>query len=102
LAGAHSSAHTFARQVGDVSHRAPVGVAIRCEVSKTRNARDESAIALAIDHCPVPDFVHALPLYAQDITKGVQPGKMKTDRAVAAMEARATTANRTIPARASC
>ena len=34
--------------------------------------------------------------------EGCQPGKMKTDRAAAAMEPRATTANRTMPARARC
>ena len=53
------------------------------------------AVVLAVDHRPVPNFLYMRFLYAQ-------PGKMKTDRAAAAIEARATTANRTMPAKASC
>src|SRR4029077_6543325 len=94
LAVFYNGPHTFARQVGNMRHCILVGVAICGEVPKVRDARDEAAIALAIDHRPVPNSVHAY-LYGQ-------PGKMKTDRAAAAMEARATTANRTMPAKASC
>jgi hypothetical protein len=66
------------------------------QVPKIWDAGDEAAIAFAIDHCPVPNSVHAFPLRAGH-QQGCQPGKMKTDRAAAAIEATATMANRAMP-----
>ena len=49
MAVVYSGPHTFSRQVGNVSHRVLVGVAICGEVPKVGNASDEPAITLAID-----------------------------------------------------
>ena len=59
LAVVYSGPHTFSRQVGNVSHRVLVGIAICGEVPKIRDACNEAAIILAIDHRPVPNSVHA-------------------------------------------
>ena len=56
-----NSPSTFASQLGDMSHRALVGVAVCGEVPKVGNASDEAAITLAIDRCPVPDPIHSFP-----------------------------------------
>ena len=48
LAIVHNSPHTFASQLGDVSNRVLVGVAICGEVPKVGNASDEAAITLAM------------------------------------------------------
>ena len=59
MAAFYNGPHTFARQVGNMRHCVLVGVAIGGEVPKVRDARDEAAVALAIDRCPVPDPIYA-------------------------------------------
>src|SRR5258707_7125161 len=56
-------------------HRVLVGEAVRGQVLKVKNASDKAAIALAIDRCPVPNSVHALPSTRRDTTRGVSWGK---------------------------
>jgi hypothetical protein len=58
--------HALAGQHCDVSHGILVGVSIGGKVPKIWNARDKAAIALAIDHCPVPNSVHVPLLPAED------------------------------------
>jgi hypothetical protein len=91
LAIVYRRSHVLACQLGDVDDRILVAVTVCGQVSKIRDACDETAVVLVIDHRPVPNSVHAY-LYGQ-------PGKMKTDKEVAAIEARATTANMTMPAK---
>jgi hypothetical protein len=100
LAAFHSRSHALARQLGDMNDCVLVGVAICGQVIKIGNAGDKATVALTIDHRPVPDPVHVLPA-SRRTPPGASAGEMKTDRAAAAIEARATTANRTMPARAS-
>jgi hypothetical protein len=93
LAVIYRGPHTFSRQRGDVSDRVLVGMAICRQVPKIRDACDETAVVLAVDH-PQYQTLYMHYLYAQ-------PGKRKTDGVAAAIEARATIANRATPARAS-
>jgi hypothetical protein len=60
LAIVYSGPHSLGRQVRNVSHGVLVSVAIGGEVPKIRDARDEAVIVLPIDHCPVPNSIHAL------------------------------------------
>jgi len=69
LAAFHSRSDALGRQFGDMSHRVLVGVTVCGQVIKVRNASDEVTVALAIDHRPIPDSVHALALCARDIPR---------------------------------
>jgi hypothetical protein len=71
------SPHTLARQLGDMSHRVFVGVTVCGQVIKIGNAGDKTTVALAIDHCPIPNSVHPPPLHTQATTKGVSRGKSR-------------------------
>jgi hypothetical protein len=53
-------------QGSDASHRVIFVLAIGRKVSQVGNARDKAAIALTIDHRPVPNSVHVPLLPAED------------------------------------
>ena len=58
LTGLDERPHMFLGQLGDVRQGVLFGHAVGRDIHKVGNARDEAAFAVAIDHRPIPDFVH--------------------------------------------
>src|SRR5262245_40293429 len=58
LATLHKYAYVLCRKARNMGNGILLRLAPGGDIAKIRNAGDKTTVALAVDHCPVPDAIH--------------------------------------------